>query len=221
MPLAEIIDIALTARPATISFEAANPRHAHEWSLFERIKLPDGKIIIPGVIESKSNFIEHPELIAQRIARYADLVGCDNVIAGSDCGFGLGRSDRCRSRRCMGQIVDDGRGREAGDETILGRLRRLSQSFQNVSCIPWTRGRNCGLRRISVQLVAQSCTDRSNKDRLAGHDENCGTQSSNPLPSRGSLRTIGSVVPARSTLPLRRYSGRAARSGPPRPPALV
>jgi len=88
MPLAEIIDIALTARPATISFEAANPRHAHEWSLFERIKLPDGKIIIPGVIESKSNFIEHPELIAQRIARYANLVGRDNVIAGSDCGFG-------------------------------------------------------------------------------------------------------------------------------------
>ena len=88
VPLAEIIDIAFTARPATISFEAANPRHAHEWILFEQIKLPDGKIINPGVIESKSNFIEHPELIAQRIARYANLVGRDNVIAGSDCGFG-------------------------------------------------------------------------------------------------------------------------------------
>ena len=88
VPLAEIIDIAFSARPATISFEAANPRHAHEWSLFEQIKLPEGKIIIPGVIESKSNFIEHPELIAQRIARYATLVGRDNVIAGSDCGFG-------------------------------------------------------------------------------------------------------------------------------------
>jgi len=88
MPLAEIIDIAFVARPAAISFEAANPRHAHEWRLFEQVKLPDGKIIIPGVIESKSNFIEHPELIAQRIARYADLVGRDNVIAGSDCGFG-------------------------------------------------------------------------------------------------------------------------------------
>ena len=88
MPLAEIIDIAFSARPETISFEAANPRHAHEWSLFERVKLPEGKIIIPGVIELKSNFIEHPELIAQRIARYANLVGRDNVIAGSDCGFG-------------------------------------------------------------------------------------------------------------------------------------
>ncbi len=83
-----IIDVVFTARPATISFEAANPRHAHEWTLFERVKLPEGKTIIPGVIESKSNFIEHPELIAQRIARYANLVGRDNVIAGSDCGFG-------------------------------------------------------------------------------------------------------------------------------------
>ena len=88
VPLADIIDVVFTARPATISFEAANPRHAHEWTLFERVKLPEGKIIIPGVIESKSNFIEHPELIAQRIARYANLVGRDNVIAGSDCGFG-------------------------------------------------------------------------------------------------------------------------------------
>jgi 5-methyltetrahydropteroyltriglutamate--homocysteine methyltransferase len=88
VPLAEIIDIAFTARPATISFEAANPRHAHEWTLFEQVKLPEGKIIVPGVIESKSNFIEHPELVAQRIARYANLVGRDNVIAGSDCGFG-------------------------------------------------------------------------------------------------------------------------------------
>ena len=88
VPLAEIIDVAFTARPATISFEAANPRHGHEWAVFERVKLPEGKILIPGVIESKSNFIEHPELIAQRIARYANLVGRDNVIAGSDCGFG-------------------------------------------------------------------------------------------------------------------------------------
>ncbi len=88
VPLAAIIDIAFAARPATISFEAANPRHAHEWTLFEQIKLPEGKIIIPGVIESKSNFIEHPALIVQRIARYANLVGRDNVIAGSDCGFG-------------------------------------------------------------------------------------------------------------------------------------
>jgi 5-methyltetrahydropteroyltriglutamate--homocysteine methyltransferase len=88
VPLADIIDIVFAARPSAISFEAANPRHAHEWTLFERVKLPDGKVLIPGVIESKSNFIEHPELIAQRISRYARLVGRENVIAGSDCGYG-------------------------------------------------------------------------------------------------------------------------------------
>jgi 5-methyltetrahydropteroyltriglutamate--homocysteine methyltransferase len=88
VPLAEVIDIAFNAKPAAISLEAANPRHAHEWTLFETVKLPDGKVLIPGVIESKSNFIEHPDLIAQRIARYARLVGSENVIAGSDCGFG-------------------------------------------------------------------------------------------------------------------------------------
>ncbi len=86
--LSEIIDIIFRARPSAISFEAANPRHGHEWTLFERVKLPDGKVLIPGVLESKSNFIEHPELIAQRIARYANLVGRENVIAGSDCGYG-------------------------------------------------------------------------------------------------------------------------------------
>jgi 5-methyltetrahydropteroyltriglutamate--homocysteine methyltransferase len=86
--LADIIDIVFRARPAAISFEAANPRHGHEWTLFERVKLPDGNVLIPGVIESKSNFIEHPELIAQRLGRYARLVGRENVIAGSDCGYG-------------------------------------------------------------------------------------------------------------------------------------
>jgi 5-methyltetrahydropteroyltriglutamate--homocysteine methyltransferase len=88
VPLADVIDIVFTARPNAISFEAANPRHAHEWTVFERVKLLDGKVLIPGVIESKSNFIEHPELIAQRIGRYARLVGRENVIAGSDCGYG-------------------------------------------------------------------------------------------------------------------------------------
>jgi len=86
--LADIIDIVFAARPSAISFEAANPRHGHEWTLFEDVKLPAGKVLIPGVIESKSNFIEHPELIAQRIGRYARLVGRENVIAGSDCGYG-------------------------------------------------------------------------------------------------------------------------------------
>jgi 5-methyltetrahydropteroyltriglutamate--homocysteine methyltransferase len=86
--LADIVDTVFKAKPCGISFEAANPRHAHEWKLFETVKLPEGKFLIPGVIESKSNFIEHPELIAQRIANYARLVGRENVVAGSDCGYG-------------------------------------------------------------------------------------------------------------------------------------
>jgi 5-methyltetrahydropteroyltriglutamate--homocysteine methyltransferase len=86
--LADIIDVVFTARPAGLSFEAANPRHAHEWEIFERVALPADKILIPGVIESKSNFIEHPELVAQRIGHFARLVGRENVIAGGDCGFG-------------------------------------------------------------------------------------------------------------------------------------
>jgi 5-methyltetrahydropteroyltriglutamate--homocysteine methyltransferase len=85
--LKDIVDIVLLARPAGISLEAANPRHAHEWKLWETTKLPDGKYLIPGVLESKSNFIEHPELVAQRIARYANIVGRERVVAGSDCGF--------------------------------------------------------------------------------------------------------------------------------------
>ena len=88
VPLEQIIDVVFLARPGAISFEAANPRHAHEWKVFETVKLPEGKVLIPGVLESKTNFIEHPELIAQRIGRYAKLVGRENVIAGSDCGYG-------------------------------------------------------------------------------------------------------------------------------------
>jgi 5-methyltetrahydropteroyltriglutamate--homocysteine methyltransferase len=88
VPLADIVDVVLTAKPAALSLEAANPRHAHEWAVFENTKLPAGKVLIPGVIESKSNFIEHPEVIANRIGNYARLVGRENVIAGSDCGYG-------------------------------------------------------------------------------------------------------------------------------------
>ena len=92
--LKDVLDIVLRARPSGISIEAANPRHAHEWKLFEEVMLPDGKLLIPGVIDSSTNYIEHPELVAQRILNYTRLVGRENVLAGSDCGFGtfLGRT---------------------------------------------------------------------------------------------------------------------------------
>jgi 5-methyltetrahydropteroyltriglutamate--homocysteine methyltransferase len=85
--LAQILPIVLGARPAAISFEAANPRHEHEWQVFEEIELPDDKLIIPGVIDSTTNYVEHPELVAQRLERFAKLVGSERVIAGTDCGF--------------------------------------------------------------------------------------------------------------------------------------
>ena len=89
VPLAEIVDLVWTAKPRTVLFEAANPRHAHEWTLFEDTRVPDDKVLCPGVIEPQSNYIEHPELVAQRIGRYAALVGRDRVMAGVDCGFSV------------------------------------------------------------------------------------------------------------------------------------
>ncbi len=88
VPLGDIIDLVFAARATAVSFEGANPRHAHEWRVFESVKVPAGKTIIPGVIDSTTNFIEHPLLVAERITRYAKLVGRENVIAGTDCGFG-------------------------------------------------------------------------------------------------------------------------------------
>jgi 5-methyltetrahydropteroyltriglutamate--homocysteine methyltransferase len=89
VPLQDIVDLIWTARPHAIQFEAANPRHAHEFAVFEQVKLPEGKVLIPGVVECQSGYIEHPELIAQRIGRYAHLVGRDHVMAGVDCGFSI------------------------------------------------------------------------------------------------------------------------------------
>ena len=78
----------LKAKPQGISFEASNPRHGHEWAVFKETRIPDDKILLPGVIDSVSNFIEHPEYVAERIGRFTDIVGRERVIASSDCGFG-------------------------------------------------------------------------------------------------------------------------------------
>jgi 5-methyltetrahydropteroyltriglutamate--homocysteine methyltransferase len=88
LPLLKIIDIAFKARPQAISIEAANPRHDHEWEDLKTIKIPDDKILIPGVIDSTTNFVEHPRLVAQRIGRYAEVIDRERLIAGVDCGFG-------------------------------------------------------------------------------------------------------------------------------------
>jgi 5-methyltetrahydropteroyltriglutamate--homocysteine methyltransferase len=88
VPLKDIIDIVFKARPCAVSFPGANPRHEHEWKVWKEVKIPEGKAIIPGVIDSTSNFVEHPELVADRIVQYANAAGRENIIAGVDCGFG-------------------------------------------------------------------------------------------------------------------------------------
>jgi 5-methyltetrahydropteroyltriglutamate--homocysteine methyltransferase len=88
VPLIDIIDIVLSAKPMAVSFPAANGRHEHEWKIWREVKLPVGKAIVPGVIDSTVNTVEHPELVADRIMNFANVVGRENVIAGVDCGFG-------------------------------------------------------------------------------------------------------------------------------------
>jgi 5-methyltetrahydropteroyltriglutamate--homocysteine methyltransferase len=88
LPLRDLVDLLLAVRAQGYSIEASNPRHEHEWRVWEDVKLPDGKILIPGVVGHASDFVEHPELVAERIVRYARLVGRENVIAGTDCGLG-------------------------------------------------------------------------------------------------------------------------------------
>lgn len=87
IPLAEVIDLILQIPAAGISFASANPRHEHEWSIWADIDLPPGKILIPGVVDPLTNFVEHPDLVAERIVRFADLVGVENLLASTDCGF--------------------------------------------------------------------------------------------------------------------------------------
>src|SRR5205814_419177 len=87
VPLADIADLLYAARPAGLVLEAANPRHAHEWTVFQDFPLPDDKVLGTGVLDSTTNFVEHPEVVAQRILRFADVIGKERVIAGTDCGF--------------------------------------------------------------------------------------------------------------------------------------
>jgi 5-methyltetrahydropteroyltriglutamate--homocysteine methyltransferase len=113
VPLKDIIQTVFTANADGISFEGANPRHEHEWAIFQDIKLPAGKYLIPGVIDSTTNYIEHPELVAQRLQRYAELVGPENVIGSTDCGLetfsGAGYVDHRIAWAKLGSLVEGAR----------------------------------------------------------------------------------------------------------------
>ena len=108
--LDKIIAIVLKARPAAIQFEASNPRHSHEWVVWKNTPIPEDKVLIPGLLTSTSNYVEHPELVAQRICQFADIVGRDRVLAGTDCGFGtfagIGKMDPGISFKKLEALVE-------------------------------------------------------------------------------------------------------------------
>lgn len=110
IPLQKVIEIILKAKPAAIQFEASNPRHAHEWIVWKSARIPSDKILIPGLLTSTSNYVEHPELVAQRICQFAEIVGRERVIAGTDCGFGtfagIGKMDAEISFRKLRALVE-------------------------------------------------------------------------------------------------------------------
>ena len=107
---AKVAPILVKAKPMALVVEAANPRHAHEWTVWQDVKLPDDKILIPGVLDTSTNYVEHPELVAQRICQFADIVGRERVIAGTDCGFGTfagyGKIDPDISFKKLGAMVE-------------------------------------------------------------------------------------------------------------------
>jgi 5-methyltetrahydropteroyltriglutamate--homocysteine methyltransferase len=110
IPLQKVLGIILQAKPAAIQFEASNPRHAHEWVIWRDARIPEDKILIPGLITSTSNYVEHPELVAQRIYQFVDIVGRERVIAGTDCGFGtfagIGKMDGAISFKKLKSLVE-------------------------------------------------------------------------------------------------------------------
>jgi len=110
IPFAKVAPILVKAKPQALVVEAANPRHAHEWTVWQEVKLPDDKILVPGVLDTSTNYVEHPELVAQRICQFTDIVGRERVIAGTDCGFGTfagyGKIDPDIAFKKLGAMVE-------------------------------------------------------------------------------------------------------------------
>ncbi len=126
VPLKDIVDLVLKVRAGAYVIEGANPRHEHEWRVWESVKLPPGKVLIPGVVSHATNIVEHPELVAERIVRLARLVGRENVIASTDCGFAQGPFlRRVHPTHPMGEARGPGRGRAAGDQGPVVRPAAL------------------------------------------------------------------------------------------------
>ena len=113
IPLEKIMNIVLKAKPAAILFEASNPRHAHEWVVWKSARIPEDKVLVPGLLTSTSNYVEHPEFVSQRVCQFAQIVGRDRVMAGTDCGFGtfagIGKMDAGISFKKLGALVEGAR----------------------------------------------------------------------------------------------------------------
>ncbi len=121
VPLTDILDLIFQVRAGAYSIEASNPRHAHEWQVWKEAKLPPGKILIPGVIDTTTNFVEHPEVVAQRIEQFARLVGREKVMAGTDCGFGTSAGrDRVHPEVVWGKLGALAEGAEIASKRLWG-----------------------------------------------------------------------------------------------------
>ncbi len=125
MPLKDIADLLLQVKVGAYSVEQANPRHEHEWTVWQSVKLPPGKKLIPGVISHATNIVEHPELVAQRLVRLAKIVGRENVMGGTDCGFAQSPfAQRVHPSIMWAKLRSLSRGRAAGDGRIVGEEER-------------------------------------------------------------------------------------------------
>jgi 5-methyltetrahydropteroyltriglutamate--homocysteine methyltransferase len=122
VPLRDIVDVLLTGRPAALSIVGANGRHEHEWKVWQDVQLPAGKALIPGVIDSTTNIVEHPEVVAERIVRYANVLGRENVIAGVDCGFGTNaRTDQVDPEVAWAKLQALVEGAELATKALWGK----------------------------------------------------------------------------------------------------
>jgi 5-methyltetrahydropteroyltriglutamate--homocysteine methyltransferase len=130
VPMKDIVDLVLKAKVGAYVIEMANPRHEHEWRVWEDVKLPPGKVLIPGVISHATNIVEHPELIAERIVRLAKLVGRENVIAGTDCGFAQGPFHR-----------------RVHPTVMWAKLEALAQGARLASKILWAKGKKAAAKK--------------------------------------------------------------------------
>ena len=164
--LKDIIDIALKARPQGLSIEAANPRHEHEWEDLAAIQIPDDKVLIPGVLNSTTNFVEHPRLIAQRIGRFADIVGREQVIAGSDCGLAP-RRPHPRSSRPASSWPSSRRSLKARASLANGSGDRNGRSLSQQIGVTLFRKPSRRFCFRLVSLTANAARNRYEKRRTA------------------------------------------------------